>query len=84
MSEILDVRNMPKRKAMFNQIMELEASKKPYQRIVDNYNISRRFTPKAYAKGTKNWKIASEAREEIRKIEKQIQPLVRRMSATLE
>ena len=81
---MLDVTKMPKRRAIYNQIMELEGSKRPFQRIVDNYNISRRFTPSAYAKGTEEWDIASDARAEIRAIDKKIQPLVKKMKSTLE
>lgn len=81
---MLDVTNMPKRKALYNKIMELEATKKPHQKIIDNYNIGKRFTPKSYARGTYEWEIASDARAEIRRIDKKIQPLLRKMKNTLE
>lgn len=81
---MLDTRNMPKRKALYDEIMELEGSKQPHQRIVDDYNISRRFFPNAYAKGTENWEIASDARAEIRAIDKKIQAKVRVMRNTFE
>ncbi len=81
---ILDTRNMPKRKALYDQIMELEGSKLPHQKIVDNYNIDRRFFPRQNEKGTDNWEIAAEARAEIRAIDKKIEPLVRKMRNTFE
>jgi len=81
---MLDTTNMPKRTAIYSEIMKLEASKQPFIKIVDSYNISRRFTPNAYAKGTENWDIASEARAEIRAIDKKIEPLVKKMKNTLE
>lgn len=81
---MFDTKNMPKRRAIYSEIMELEGSKRPFQRIVDNYNIAKRFTPNAYAKGTANWDIASNARATIRAIDKQIEPLVKKMKNTLE
>ena len=81
---MLDTRNMPKRTALFKEINELEGSKRPYQKIVDDYNIGRRFFPARYAKGTDAWDIASDARAEIRAIEKKIQAKVKVMANTFE
>jgi len=83
-SNILDVTKMPKRRAIYNEIMELEASKRPFIRLIDEHNIAKRFTPNAYAKGTENWDIASNARAEIRAIDKQIEPLLKKMRLTFE